>query len=124
MTRALALLLGVGRVAIGAVLVAEPRLVTARWLGPQEAGRRKNQVLARGLGARDVALGAGLVQALVREDASVVPWLVAGAAADAGDLAGTLLAGDALPPAGRTATLALAGGAAVVAAGLVVAWER
>ena len=110
-------LLAAGRLALGAGLLAAPDVVAKGWVGPELASSGAGGALIRGLGGRDVALGAGLLAA--GESHTVRGWLIAGVLADASDLAGTIAAGDALPRNGRIATLALAGGAVV--AGLVLA---
>src|SRR5205823_5963053 len=121
--RASAAVLAVGRIAIGAPLVVDPPLITRRWIGRQEAGRRTSQLLARGVGGRDVALGAGLAAALAR-DADVPVWLVAGAVADAADVAGAVIGGDALPAAGRWGAIALGAGSIVCGLAIAIAWRR
>ena len=103
-------LVAAGRVGFGLALLAIPERVTGPWLG-KDAARVGTQVVTRGLGARDVALGAG---ALIVPSAQLRPWVAAAIVADAADLAGTLAAGDALPGSGRV----LVG--SVAAAGVVL----
>lgn len=127
MSRALALrvaagVLAVGRIAIGAPLAVRPTIVTRRWIGPEEAGRRSAQALARGVGGRDLALGAGLLSAIALGRGAPA-WLAAGSLADVSDVAGAILAGDALPTSGRRGTLALAGFSAAAGLALAVAWD-
>jgi hypothetical protein len=86
-----------GRIGFGLALVAAPERVTGPWLG-KDAGRVGTQVVTRGLGARDLALGVG---GLIAPTAQLRPWVAAAIAADAADLVGTLAAGDALPVTGR-----------------------
>ena len=59
------------RIAFGAGLIVAPQRVAAGWLAG-DAKRPPTQVAVRGLGARDVALAAGLVV-----DARRRPWLAA-----------------------------------------------
>jgi hypothetical protein len=99
-----------GRIAFGAGLIAAPARVAGGWL-PDDAGRPGAQVAVRGLGARDVALAAGVVLADRKR-----PWLIACLACDLADIAATLAAGEALPPRARWGTVALAGSAAAVGA--------
>jgi hypothetical protein len=99
-----------GRVGFGLALVVVPERVTSLWLG-KDAARAGTQVVSRGLGARDVALGAG---ALIAPSAELRPWLIAAVLADAADLVGTLAAGDALPRAGRALVGAVAAGGVVL----------
>jgi hypothetical protein len=115
-TRELALALARGRILIGAGLVLAPGLVGASWIGG-DARRRAVKPLARGLGARDVALGLGVVIALDR-GAPVRGWLEACALADLVDLGATLLAGDAIPERARTTVALIAGGSAALGAAL------
>lgn len=101
--------LSYGRVALGAVAVTAPRLPLWPWIGGEEARRPAARLLARSLGARDLALGIGPVLA-ARHDAPVRGWIEAGGLADAGDLAATLLAWRWLPRRTRAVMLAVIGG--------------
>jgi hypothetical protein len=96
-----------GRVGFGVVLTAAPLRLTRTWLG-DDAERTGAQILARSLGARDLALGLG---ALASDRDHVERWVLAGLVADAADLAATL-ATPSLPRRGRTLG-ALAAGAGV-----------
>ncbi|MCB1014935.1 MAG: hypothetical protein KDB10_07425 [Acidimicrobiales bacterium] len=111
--------LAVGRVAIGAALVAAPSLAAGGWAGA-EARRPATKVFLRALGVRDLVLGIGTLRALERGD-DPTPWARYGAAADGVDAAATLLGYRALRPRGRFAVLALA---VAAAAGGAVAAER
>lgn len=105
-------LLGLGRLAIGAALVAAPRTqIGTGWIG-EDAKRPTAAAILRGLGARDIALAAGLL-ATHRRGGALKPWLIGAAFADATDLAATLAAGKAIPVQGRVAIAALAGFGAV-----------
>lgn len=97
-----------GRVGIGAAMVAAPGLVARSWVGAvgSEPGAR---VLTTALGARDVAIGLGLVRAL-RGGGRAAPWLRAAALADAADLAATIRARRDLPLPAVLGVGALAGG--------------
>jgi hypothetical protein len=108
----LARLVAVGRIGFGIALVAAPERVTSPWLG-KDSGHVGTQVVTRGLGARDVALGVG---ALTAQSSQLGPWVVAAIAADAADLCGTLAAGDALPRAGRTLVSAVASAGVILGA--------
>jgi hypothetical protein len=92
-----------GRIGFGVGLVLAPQRLTAGWLG-QDSGRTGTQVVTRGLGARDMALGAG---ALTVPESQLGPWVAAGIIADAADLLATVTAPD-LPPAGRVLVAAIA----------------
>jgi hypothetical protein len=82
--------------------------MTGPWLG-RDARRAGTHVAARGLGARDIGLGAGAL--LAGRDALPV-WLAAAVLGDAADLAATVAAGDRLPLSGRVLVAALAAGGA------------
>ena len=76
------------RVLAGLVLFFMPRFGTRGWTG-ETAEDAPTELAVRGMGVRDVAIGAGLLTALERG----VPargWLEAGAMVDAGDALGTL----------------------------------
>jgi hypothetical protein len=114
--RELALSNARGRMAIGAALVLAPRLAGPMWIG-RDADSRAVNVLARGLGARDLALGLGTAVALDR-GAPVRGWLEGAALADAVDLVSTLLAGDSIPASKRRAVALIAGGSMIACAAL------
>lgn len=83
------------RILVGSFLFLAPRTAAKLWTGEDEDG--VTAVLAvRGAGARDAALGAGLLIALER-GAPVQRWLEAGAVVDAADACGTLTAWRDLP---------------------------
>jgi hypothetical protein len=112
--RALLTQLSAGRIAIGAVLIAKPELVTARWLG-KHGQKPAVKVLARGFGARDAALGAGTL-ATLRGGGSTRTWVLAGLLADAADLVATHTGREHLPNQAAPLIYALAGGALLVGA--------
>jgi hypothetical protein len=87
--------LAVGRIAIGSALLAAPVLAGRGWIG-DTVERPGAQAVMRGFGARDVAIGAGLLAA-VRGGAPTRPWLLAGMLADAADAVATLAVRDRLP---------------------------
>lgn len=107
--RGLALLVGGARAALGLVALTLPGLVARPWIGESSRGPRA-AVLGRALGGRDLALGVGALLAH-DEPAQLRRWAAAGALADAGDVAATLVSFRALPPRGRIAVLASAAGA-------------
>ena len=102
---------GLGRMVLGAALMLAPGLSGRSWVGG-DASSTGAKVFASALGARDVALGAGLVWALQRDEPAHA-WLVGAALADAVDFAATLAAGDSIPKASRIGILAIAGASAV-----------
>jgi hypothetical protein len=105
-----------GRMAIGAALVLAPRLAGPMWIG-RDADSRAVHVLARGLGARDLALGLGTAVALDR-GAPVRGWLEGAALADGVDLVSTLLAGNSIPASKRRAVALIAGASLIACAAL------
>jgi hypothetical protein len=108
-----------GRVAVGAAFVLFPGLAGRAWIG-SDAARRPVKVLARAFGARDLAIGLGVLIALDR-DAPVRGWIDAGVLSDAIDTCASLLAGDSVPPGIRWPCVALGAGSA--AAGALIARE-
>lgn len=116
--RTLALPIAVGRVAIGAALMAAPGRAAAAWIGPRQGRRPETRLLATAVGARDLAVGLGGVAAL-RAGTGARAWMLAGALADATDLAATLRHRDAISRSTLLGVAALAGSAA--AAGAAVA---
>lgn len=103
------------RVAYGAALVAAPCRLTARWLGPGATQSAGGRVGLRALGTREVLLHAGALAALWRGE-PVRPWLIASIGGDLGDIAWTASARASLPEGSAPATLAVAGGSALLTA--------
>jgi hypothetical protein len=118
--RILAGLISLGRFLIGVAFVAEPRLMERAWIGKQ-ARVPGAQVLARAVGARDLTLGLGGLQAVARNDGSAQPWLGAAAICDAVDFGATWAAGRRIPSQPRNGVLVIAAVfsvlSAIVAAG-------
>jgi hypothetical protein len=112
--RTLARFTAIGRIAIGAGAILDPRRALGPWIGG-DADRPASAVLARALGARDLVIGAGTLRSLHDADA-LRPWLGAAVVADGVDFSATLAAGRAIPWRGRLLVLALAGGAVVLGA--------
>ena len=105
-----------GRMAFGAAFLVAPGLATRGWVGG-DAMRPGTRVITRALGARDLALGLGIVIAIDR-GAPVRGWLEASALSDGVDFLATLLGRRDLPAAGRAAVMAIAVASAGVAAWL------
>jgi hypothetical protein len=97
-----------GRVLFGVAFIAEPKLMERAWIGKQ-ARLPGAQLLTRAVGARDLTLGLGGLQALTRDDGSARPWLGAAAVCDAVDFGATWTAGRGIPRQARTGVLAIAG---------------
>jgi hypothetical protein len=106
--RILAGLISLGRFLFGVAFIAEPKLMERAWIGKQ-ARLPGAQLLARAVGARDLALGLGGLQALARNDGSARPWLAAAAVCDAVDFGATWTAGRGIPRQARSGVLAIAG---------------
>ena len=110
------------RVAYGAGLIAAPERLTKRWLGPA-AGAPPTQVPLRGMGAREIVVhGAAIATAL--NDLPLRPFLAASAAGDLADILATVAGRRGLPEGSAQATLAVAGGSALLTAGLAAAVDR
>ena len=103
-----------GRQLVGAAFALAPGLAGRAWIG-SDAARRPVKVLARAFGARDLALGLGVVIALDR-GAPVRGWIEAGVLSDSIDTVASLLAGSSIPPAIRWPCVALGASSAVVGA--------
>lgn len=87
--------LGVSRVAIGLGLVVATRRTAGGWLGRESVAEPGARAAIRGLGARDLAAGTGMLAALARDadDAEVRRWLLAGVLGDSMDAVATVAAG-------------------------------
>jgi hypothetical protein len=102
-----------GRIAVGAAFLLAPGLAGRTWVGA-DAARPSAKLLSRAFGARDLALGLGVVIAIDR-GAPVRGWLEASALSDGADAVATLLGGATVPPLLRPGVLALGVGSAAVA---------
>lgn len=110
--RDVARLHALGRIAVGAALTAAPERSGRAWVG--ELGRRPGAgVLTTGLGARDLAIGAGIASAL-RRGYGANPWMRAGVLADTADLVATLRARRHLPPLAVAGVSLIAAGSAAI----------
>jgi hypothetical protein len=88
----LAGLISLGRLLFGVAFIAEPNLMERAWIGKQ-ARLPGARLLTRAVGARDLALGVGGLQALTRNDGSARPWLAVAGVCDAVDFGATWTAG-------------------------------
>jgi hypothetical protein len=113
--RILAALISMGRFVFGVAFIAEPKLMERVWIGKQ-ARVPGAQLLARAVGARDLVLGLGGLQALTRNDGSARPWLGAGSICDAVDFGATWAAGRTIPQQARRDVLAIAGAFSLLSA--------
>ncbi|MFA9445483.1 hypothetical protein [Egicoccus sp. AB-alg6-2] len=82
------------RIGLGLALFVAPRQVARGWIG-READGAGTSAAVRGLGARDVALGVGMLAATGRDPdrRDLRRWIEAGIVADLADGAATLLVG-------------------------------
>jgi hypothetical protein len=117
--RSIARLQALGRLAIGAGLMAAPGAVAGGWVGGV-ADRREGQALAIGLGARDMGLALGALRALGAGHGAG-GWVRAAMLADAADLVATLRARDSLSGLAVPAVVVLAGGSLALGAWLQAA---
>jgi hypothetical protein len=88
--RQLVRMLAVGRIVLGTTLLIAPGKAGGRWLGPVSSNRAA-KVAVRGLAARDLAIGAGTLQALAN-GTPVRGWALAGGIGDLTDAAASVLA--------------------------------
>jgi hypothetical protein len=119
--RELARMLGAGRVLIGLTMVLAPRRAVQGYVGEANPSFSAT-MLARGMGARDLALGTGLLVAL-ENDGEVSRWLEAGALSDAGDFLSALANLRELPTWRKVAWLLTAGGSTYLGLRLAGALE-
>lgn len=110
--RRIIMLWGAARVGLGVVALLAPAAVAAVWVGSVRGPAVV--VLGRALGGRDVALGLGAVLS-AKNGQSMIPWVVAGGAADLVDAVATVLARSELPRGRRELVVVAAGGSALVA---------
>jgi hypothetical protein len=113
--RLLAGLISFGRLVFGVAFIAQPGLMERAWIG-KLARVPGAQLLARGVGSRDLALGLGGLQAVARDDGSARPWLAAAAICDAVDFGATWAAGRTIPRDARKGVLAIASAFSVLSA--------
>src|SRR3954454_4998771 len=112
----LARALAASRVVFGAGLIAAPRTAASFWVGRRRAGRPEARALGRGLGGRELALGAATLGAFAHDDPRVLrAALAACALCDGTDLLATLATRRQLPAAPALFTIAAAGGATAIA---------
>jgi hypothetical protein len=115
-------LIAVGRVLFGIALVARPEQTSRRWLGGA-AGTAGTQVAVRGLGIRDLMLGAMTLHTLSHPQ--IGPrWVATCAVNDAVDLVATYAGRDELPSSGVAGTVALAGGTVAASLGIAAVLKR
>jgi hypothetical protein len=106
-------LISFARFCVGVVFISRPTIMDDAWIGKQ-ARLPGAQVLSRAVGARDLALGLGGVQAAVRNDGSARQWMGAAAICDAVDFGATWAAGRKIPRSARTSVLGIAAASTVL----------
>lgn len=107
--RDVARVINTGRIALGAALMLAPRLAARSWIG-QDADAPGVTALARGLGVREVVLGAMALHTI--DNPQIGPrWQRTLALCDGVDLAATLAVRRSLPRAGVALIVVLAGSA-------------
>ena len=111
---------GLARVGFGLYATSAPQRLGRSWIG-EEAERPGTGVILRALGFRDIALGAGLVEASLRGDPR--GWLGVSMLSDLGDLAATVIGRDRIGRHGVAVTSAVAGAGALAGAVLLLAGD-
>jgi hypothetical protein len=119
--RAARALVGGGRFVFGMGFLLAPSPILRIWWERGGASGPIASGLARGLGARDAALGLGILAAVLRRESSR-GWLLAAAGADATDLVLTLT--NAYPFGRRTRLLTIAAIALYVMLELYLAFDQ
>jgi hypothetical protein len=117
----MARILGLVRTVLGVGMLLMPKTSVRALIG-QEAKPYPTNMFARGLGARDAAIGIGILAAL-ENDAPVRGWLEASALSDIGDAIGTLSAWRDLPGLRRLLLLVTEVGVATLAMQLASALD-
>ena len=115
-------LYAIGRIVFGVASLAAPAITGATLAGPGGA-LPDAQAFLRGMGAREVGLGLGLLAA-TRSNGPARRWVIAGLLADAGDIAGIAGAWRHMPPAKRWLGLGTAGAAAAAGVGVLASLQR
>lgn len=113
--------LSVNRMIVGLGLTLAPRRVGASWIGG-ESSRPGAQLMARGLGIRDLAIAAGTLRALRRAE-SARPWTIGALFSDGVDLLATIAVARSLPPKSRAFGIAMTGGSTAIGAWLALGLE-
>jgi hypothetical protein len=103
----------IGRIVFGVAFMLAPGLTGRVWIG-EEATRPPVKILTTAIGARDLAMGIGVLMAMGRGKPAR-GWLEGIALTDALDFTAALLGRARLPTAQRRIVLALAAGSAIQA---------
>ncbi len=110
-----------GRVAVGSAFALLPARAGAGWIG-SAAEDPLTAVLTRALGARDAALGAGVLCTIADGD-HARSWILACVVADAVDCLASLAERDRLPPGRATGVPLLAAASTLFGAWLAAALD-
>ena len=110
--RDLARMLGLARITLGIACFLAPTRFARAWTG-EHSDVAVTTMAVRGLGARDVAIGVGLLNA-IENDGAVRGWLEASALSDASDAVATLAEWGRLPGWRRLSLFGLEVGAALL----------
>jgi hypothetical protein len=108
---------GLSRLVFGVVASAVPERVGSTWIGEKDASRNTVKTVFRALGFRDIALGFGMTEAAMRDQAG--PWLTVALLSDLGDFGATMIARNHLDSRSVLITGFLTGSATVAAAALL-----
>lgn len=95
-------------------MIVAPRRIGRKWIG-LAADHPGGRMVTRLTGARDIALGYGVIKALDAGDPSARDWITVAGACDVVDTVATLAAFPSLPKRGRLVSLLAASGAATAA---------
>ena len=117
MARSLEVVYGIGRLAFGAGLIANPVSLGNVLIG-KESRKPAVRTMFRFYGTRDVALGLGALRATARGD-DVAPWVMAGVVSDALDATVLLTEWDTLPEGKRLPGVLAAVGAGAAGIALI-----
>ncbi len=110
--------IAINRTLIGTALALAPEQASRGWIG-SDSKIPGAQLMTRGFGARDLAIGIGTLWAL-NQQAARRPWVSAGLISDAMDLVATLAVRESLPWSGRVVAAGMAGGSALLDAWLLL----
>jgi hypothetical protein len=121
MRRSVNLAFGLSRLAFGVVASVAPERVGSTWIGEKDASRNTVRTVFRALGFRDIALGLGMSEAALRDQAG--PWLAVALLSDLGDFSATMLSRQHLDSRSVVIT-GLLTGSATAAAAVLLAVDR
>jgi hypothetical protein len=116
LAKTLAVTLAANRALFGVNYLLRPQQARTSWIG-RAAKKPGTQVMIRSQGIRDVALGAGALQAVARDDGTDLrAWMLGHTISDLTDLAATWAARGGLPRRQAALAMAIAGVSTLVGA--------